>query len=63
MAVVDEDLEPGAAPLIVVVTVIVLIVALAILFYGLVALRWFGFDSPATVGTSPTIVPSPTASP
>ena len=64
MAVVDEDLEPGPGPAVVLVTVIVLIVVLAILFYGLVSLHWFGFDSPPSVGTAPTVVPpSPSASP
>jgi hypothetical protein len=64
MAAVEEDLEPGPGPAIVIVTVIVLIIALAILFYGLVSLHWFGFDSPASVGATPTVVPpSPSASP
>ena len=63
MAVVEEDLEPGPGPAIVIVTVIVVIIALSILFYGLVALHWFGFGEAATVSASPTVVPSPTASP
>jgi hypothetical protein len=63
MAVVEEELESGPGPAIVVVTVILLIIALAILFYGLVSLHWFGFDSPASVGASPTVAPSSTASP
>ena len=63
MAVVEEDLEPGPGSAIVVVTVIVLIIALSLLFYGLVSLHWFGFDLAATVGDTPTVVPSPAASP
>jgi hypothetical protein len=63
MAVVEEELEPGPGPAIVIVTAIVLIIALAILFYGLVSLHWFGFDSPASVPDTPTVVPSPAASP
>lgn len=64
MAVFDEDLEPGRGPVVVLVTVISLIFVLAILFYGLVSLHWFGFDSPASVSTTPTVAaPSPAASP
>jgi hypothetical protein len=63
VAVVEEDLEPGPGSAIVIVTVIALIIALLILFYGLVGLHWFGFGSPATVGATPAVVPSPAASP
>jgi hypothetical protein len=63
MAVMEEDLEPGLGVAVVIVAVIVLIIALAILFYGLVSLHWFGFDSPANVPDTPTVVPSPAASP
>ena len=59
MAVVEEDLEPGPSAAIVIIVVIVLMVGLSILFYGLVSLHWFGFNSPASVGASPTIPLSP----
>lgn len=63
MALVERELEPGPGPTIAIITTIVLIIALAILFYGLISLHWFGFDSPASVGASPTVATSPTASP
>ena len=62
MAVVEEEPGPGAGPVAVIVTVIVLILLLAILFWGLAGLHWFGFNSPASVGTAPSVTPTPSAS-
>ncbi|HEY9287302.1 MAG TPA: hypothetical protein VIT43_04680 [Candidatus Dormibacteraeota bacterium] len=60
MAVPEEDAGPGAGPVAVIVTVALLIVVLAIVFFGLSTLHWFGYNSPASVGTAPSV--SPTAS-
>lgn len=59
MAIVEEDVEPGPGAAIAIIVVIVLIVGLSILFYGLVSLHWFGFNSLASVGASPTVPLSP----
>jgi len=62
MAVVEEEPEPGAGPAGVIITVIALILLIAVLFYGLAGLHWFGFDQPPTVGAAPSVTPTPTAS-
>jgi hypothetical protein len=40
----------------------VLILLIAVLFYGLAVQHWFGFDQPATVGAAPSVTPTPTPS-
>ena len=62
MAVVEDEPQPGAGPAAVIITVIVLIIAIGVLFYGLAALHWFGFDQPASVGAAPSVTPTPAAS-
>jgi hypothetical protein len=62
MAVVEEEPEPGAGPAVVIVTVLVLVILIGVLFYGLAAEHWFGFDQAASVGTAPSATPSPSAS-
>jgi len=62
MGMGEENVDRGAGPAIVAITVIVLIVLLAIVFYGLIGLHWFGFDVPAAVGASPSVTPSPSPS-
>jgi hypothetical protein len=62
MAVVEEEPAPGAGPAVVILTVIVLIVLIGVLFYGLAAQHWFGFDQAASVGAAPSVTPSPSAS-
>jgi hypothetical protein len=59
---IEEEAEPGAGPLVVIVTVIILIAILVILFWGLAAQHWFGFNSPPSVGTAPSVTPTPSAS-
>lgn len=58
------ETEPeGRGPVVTIVAVIVLIVAIAVLFYGLAGLHWFGFDAPPDVGATPSVTPTPAASP
>lgn len=61
MAIAHDEPE-GSGPPAVIVSVIVLLALIAVLFYGLAALHWFGFDSPASIGTAPSVTPSPSAS-
>ena len=56
MAVVEEEPGPGIGAAVVIVSVIVLIIVLVVLFYGLAAQHWFGFNSPPTVGASPSVL-------
>jgi len=51
MAMVHDDPE-GSGPAAVIVSVVVLLALVVVLFYGLAALHWFGFDSPTSVGTA-----------
>ncbi len=62
MAIVETEPE-GRGPNVVIATVVVLLLALALLFYGLAGLHWFGFNSPPAVGTAPSVTPAPAASP
>src|ERR1700674_5333993 len=62
MAVVEEEPQPGAGPAVVIITVVVLIILIGVLFYGLAAQHWFGFDQPASVGAAPSVTPTPTPS-
>ncbi|HET9849077.1 MAG TPA: hypothetical protein VFR68_11035 [Candidatus Dormibacteraeota bacterium] len=59
---VEQDSEPGAGPALVIIAVVVFIVVLVIVFWGLAGLHWFGFNTPASVGTAPSVTPTPTAS-
>jgi len=62
MGVVETDSE-GRGPVVTIVAVIVLILAIVVLFYGLAALHWFGFDAPPAVGAAPSVTPTPASSP
>jgi len=62
MGVIESEPE-GRGPAVVIASVVVLIVAIVVLFYGLAALHWFSFDSPPSVGAAPSVTPTPTASP
>jgi hypothetical protein len=62
MAAVEEEPQPGAGPAVVIITVVALVILIGVLFYGLAAQHWFGFDQTAPVGAAPSATPSPSAS-
>jgi len=59
--VTDGEPEESGTAVVLVVT-IVLILLVAILFWGLAFQHWLGFDVPSSVNPAPSATPSPSAS-